>query len=73
MPGPVDLPAWQPLQEHQREMVQVHMRDLFVRDPQRFENFSLRLLGGTMGNPTTCRANPITCRATSYSTIPRIG
>jgi len=43
MPGPIDLPAWQALHEHQREMAEVHMRDLFARDPQRFENFSLRL------------------------------
>jgi glucose-6-phosphate isomerase len=42
MPGLVDLPAWQALQEHQREMVEVHMRDLFGQDPQRFERFSLR-------------------------------
>lgn len=38
-----DLPAWQALLAHQREMAQVHMRDLFARDPQRFEKFSLRL------------------------------
>jgi glucose-6-phosphate isomerase len=43
MPGPVDLPAWQALQRHQRKMAEVHMRDLFARDPQRFEKFSLRL------------------------------
>jgi glucose-6-phosphate isomerase len=42
MPGLVDLPAWQALQEHQREMVEVRMRDLFAQDPQRFERFSLR-------------------------------
>ena len=43
MPGPIDLPAWQALQEHQREMAEAHMRDLFARDPQRFERFSLQL------------------------------
>ncbi|MGD8806987.1 MAG: glucose-6-phosphate isomerase [Chloroflexota bacterium] len=43
MPGPIDLNAWQALQKHQREMAEVHMRDLFARDPQRFERFSLRL------------------------------
>ena len=37
------LPAWQALQEHQREMAEVHMRDLFAQDPQRFERFSLRI------------------------------
>ncbi len=51
MPGPVDLPAWQALQKHQREMAEVHMRDLFARDPQRFDKFSLRLPGGTSGEP----------------------
>jgi glucose-6-phosphate isomerase len=41
MPGPVHLPAWQALQKHQREMMDVQMRDLFAQDPQRFEHFSL--------------------------------
>ena len=43
MAGPVDLPAWQALQKHRRKMAKVHMRDLFARDPQRFERFSLRV------------------------------
>jgi glucose-6-phosphate isomerase len=42
MPGPVNLPAWKALQKHQQEMAEVHMRDLFAHDPQRFESFSLR-------------------------------
>jgi glucose-6-phosphate isomerase len=42
MPGLVDLTAWQALQEHRREMDEVHMRDLFAQYPQRFERFSLR-------------------------------
>ena len=42
MPMPSNLPAWLALQKHQREMADVHMRDLFARDPQRFEKFSLR-------------------------------
>ena len=41
MPGPVDLPAWKALEEHQRAISGVHMRDLFAQDPQRFERFSL--------------------------------
>ncbi|MGC9395134.1 MAG: glucose-6-phosphate isomerase [Anaerolineae bacterium] len=49
MPGPVDLPAWQALLAHQREMADVHMRDLFARDPQRFEKFSLRVPAGLSG------------------------
>ena len=42
MTGPVDLPAWQALQKHKDELASVHMRELFARDPQRFEKFSLR-------------------------------
>jgi glucose-6-phosphate isomerase len=36
-------PAWLALQNHYQEMASIHMRDLFARDPQRFERFSLRL------------------------------
>jgi glucose-6-phosphate isomerase len=43
MPGLIDLPGWQALQKHQRETADAHMRDLFARDPQRFERLSLRL------------------------------
>jgi glucose-6-phosphate isomerase len=49
MAGPVQLPAWQALHKHQQEMAEVHMRDLFPRDPQRFDKFSLRLPGGMWG------------------------
>jgi len=38
-----ELPAWQALEQHQREISQLHMRDLFAQDSQRFERFSLRL------------------------------
>ncbi|MGD2165168.1 MAG: glucose-6-phosphate isomerase [Anaerolineae bacterium] len=38
-----ESPAWQALIKHQLEMDDVHMRDLFGRDPQRFERFSLQL------------------------------
>jgi glucose-6-phosphate isomerase len=38
-----DSPAWQALIRHQQAMGDVHMQDLFARDPQRFERFSLRL------------------------------
>ncbi len=41
MPGPVGLPAWQALEQHRREMADVQMRDLFARDAQRFDRFSL--------------------------------
>jgi glucose-6-phosphate isomerase len=34
------LPEWQALQDHQAEMADTHMRELFQRDPQRFQQFS---------------------------------
>ncbi len=37
------LPAWNALLDHAKGMRQVHMRDLFAQDPDRFERFSLRL------------------------------
>ncbi|MFZ1711335.1 MAG: glucose-6-phosphate isomerase, partial [Anaerolineae bacterium] len=43
MPVLKELPAWQALAAHQREMADRHMRDLFAQDPQRCERFSLRL------------------------------
>ena len=36
-----DLPAWKALKEHHREVSGLHMRDLFAREPKRFEQFSL--------------------------------
>jgi len=35
-------PAWQALVAHRTAMNDVHMRDLFAQDPQRFDRFSLR-------------------------------
>ncbi len=43
MAGPVELAAWQALAAHQRELADVHMRDLFAQDPQRFARFSLHV------------------------------
>jgi glucose-6-phosphate isomerase len=43
MPTLVESPAWQALIQHQREIGELHMRDLFAEDPQRFERFSLQL------------------------------
>ncbi|MEM8589200.1 MAG: glucose-6-phosphate isomerase [Pseudomonadota bacterium] len=37
------LPAWQALEQHQRAIEPLHMRDLFGADPDRFDRFSLRL------------------------------
>ena len=36
-------PVWQGLVDHQRSMDNVHMRDLFTLDPQRFDQFSLKI------------------------------
>src|SRR5450432_3831314 len=38
-----NTPAWKALEQHHQEMKDVHMRDLFARDPQRFEHFSLHM------------------------------
>jgi glucose-6-phosphate isomerase len=43
MSGLVDLPAWQALEKHRQEIGDVHMRDLFAQDPNRFESFSLKV------------------------------
>ena len=32
--------AWKALEMHQREMANVHMRDLFAQEPQRFDTVS---------------------------------
>ncbi|MFQ5971923.1 MAG: glucose-6-phosphate isomerase [Alphaproteobacteria bacterium] len=37
-----ETPAWRALATHQRETAELHMRDLFARDPDRFARFSLR-------------------------------
>jgi glucose-6-phosphate isomerase len=49
MAGPVGLPAWTALIKHQQEIAELHMRDLFVQEPQRFEHFSLRLPDEPLG------------------------
>jgi glucose-6-phosphate isomerase len=36
-------PAWKALIEHQREIADVQMRDLFASNPNRFDQYSLRL------------------------------
>ncbi|PLX97237.1 MAG: glucose-6-phosphate isomerase [Desulfuromonas sp.] len=36
------LPAWQALQQHHGAIKDLHMRDLFAADPERFERFSLQ-------------------------------
>ena len=43
MPDLVKSSAWKRLGAHYESMAHVHMRDLFQRDPQRFERFSTRV------------------------------
>jgi len=38
-----DLTTWKSLLQHKAEIENIHMRDLFAHDPQRFHRFSLRL------------------------------
>jgi glucose-6-phosphate isomerase len=40
-----ELPAWQALVAHRREMEAVHLRDLFGSDPGRFERFQIEAAG----------------------------
>src|SRR2546423_12335811 len=35
-------PAWKALESHHKEASRLHMRDLFAKDPQRFQRFCLR-------------------------------
>ncbi len=36
------LPAWKALQQHYKRAKKLHLRDLFEKDPKRFEKFSVR-------------------------------
>jgi len=38
----LDLPAWQALSKHWRDVRNIHMRDLFDADATRFETFSIK-------------------------------
>ena len=38
-----ESPAWKALEDHQKAIANLHMRDLFAQDKKRFEAFSLRL------------------------------
>ncbi len=41
MPSPTSLPEWQALKTHQTTLANVHMKDLFAQDTQRFQKMSL--------------------------------
>ena len=43
MPSLTESPAWARLSQHYQNVKDLHMRELFARDPQRFERFHLRL------------------------------
>ena len=43
MSGLTQSPAWQALARHHDELDGVHVRDLFARDPQRFQRFSIEM------------------------------
>ena len=43
MSGLTSSTAWQALRQEAQAMAGTHLRDLFARDPQRFERFSLRI------------------------------
>ena len=45
MPELAQSPAWKALAAHGQAFKQVHMRDLFVQDPARFDKFSLGAVG----------------------------
>jgi len=38
-----EMPAWQALESHFAQVRDLHMRDLFAQEPDRFDRFSLRL------------------------------
>jgi len=38
-------PVWQALEKHQKKMANVHLRDLFAQDNQRFQRFSCEACG----------------------------
>jgi len=40
MSSPCNLPAWQALSDHHASIANLHMRELFTADPQRFVRFS---------------------------------
>ena len=43
MSAPTQTKAWKALNNHKQDIEQLHMRDLFAQDSQRFEKFSLKL------------------------------
>ncbi len=74
MVGLTQLPAWQALAKHQAEIADVQMRDLFARDPQRFEHFSLRLddiLFDYSKNRVTAETMGLLCDLARQANVPQ--
>ncbi len=74
MAGLTQLPAWQALAKHQAEIADVQMRDLFARDPQRFEHFSLRLddiLFDYSKNRVTAETMGLLCELARQANVPQ--
>ena len=42
MPKPTELPAWRALESHLKQVRDLHLRDLFAKDPGRFNRFVRR-------------------------------
>jgi len=40
--NPTSLPLWSILQEEYERIKDIHMRDMFEQDPERFEKFSIK-------------------------------
>ncbi len=43
MTNPTNFPIWQELAEHQKDVFPLHMRDLFDKEPERFQKYSLQV------------------------------
>ncbi len=43
MTNPTNFPVWQALAEHQKEIFPLHMRDMFDKEPERFQKYSLQV------------------------------
>ncbi len=62
-----ELPAWRALAEHRLEMENIHMRELFASDPERFDRFRS---GFGICSSTTPRTALQTRPCLCYSTLP---
>ncbi len=43
--NPTETQSWKNLVDHHKEMKKIHMKDLFVNDPDRFNKYSIRFNG----------------------------